>query len=49
MKRIHRSAHRAIWIIAAALLVAVLIAALACRQDIPLNDALPGVKVAEMG
>ncbi|MCA8900337.1 MAG: hypothetical protein KDA53_03720 [Hyphomonas sp.] len=47
MKRAHRTAHRSIWIIAAPLLVCVLIAALACRQETPLNDTLPGVAVAE--
>lgn len=47
MKRTHRTAHRSIWIIAAPLLVCVLIAALACRQEAPLNGALTGVAFAE--
>ena len=41
MRRAHRKAHIALWLILTPALVAVLYLALSARQSVPVNDALP--------
>lgn len=47
MKRTHRNAHKAIWVFAAPLLVAILVVALNDRREIAPNDTLPAVSIME--
>ncbi|MEL6448162.1 MAG: hypothetical protein AAFQ62_09490 [Pseudomonadota bacterium] len=47
MRRAHRKAHVALWLLIAPALVAVLYLALSARQSVPVNDALPEVLQTE--
>ena len=47
MRRAHRKAHVAIWLLITPALVAVIYLALSAQQSVPVNDALPDVLQTE--
>ncbi|MEM6810568.1 MAG: hypothetical protein AAGA41_02190 [Pseudomonadota bacterium] len=47
MRRAHRKAHVALWLLITPALAVVLYLALTDRQSVPVNDSLPGVLQTE--